>query len=196
MPYCGCGVESFRYLGTDLALSSYTTLLKSNMDEGSRLDGEEVLFQVMILRFYMLNFRALRTSKNFKSHWCPPCGQNVTSPEGILPGWLCPLCHIFLDFPWTHHCIAMPPVFAGTCLQIFSRCHQRLAGSPLKWPWRDLTQNDAWNVCYRGIPFKTDEWSCNVIIRELLAESEIPLTWHLRSGWIVVMRVMVGPTSP
>ena len=206
--YCGWGCwKSFRYFGTDLALSSYTTLLKSNMEEGSPLDGEEVLFQVMILRFYMLNFRALSTSKNFKSHWCPPCGQNVTSPEGILPGWLCPIFHILLDFPkqmsaWTHHCIAMPPVFAGTFLQIFSRCHQWRAKTIkwLKWPdgwwlWTWLKMMPGTFAIGEFPPKLTNE-VVMLLLGSCWRSPKSPMTWHLRSGWIVVMRVILGPTSP
>lgn len=80
---------------------------------------------------------------------------------------------------WTHHCIAMPPVFAGTFLQIFSRCHQWRAKTRkwLKWP------DGCWFWTWLKImPETFDEWSCNVIIRELLAESEIPhdLTLEVR----------------
>lgn len=146
----------------------------------------------MILRFYMLNFRALRTSKNFKSHWCPPCGQNVTSPEGILPGWLCPLCHILLDFlkyvrmdsSLHSHASSVRRHFPPDIFEVPSMAGKNEKMTEMTW-WMvtlDLTQNDAWNVCYKGIPSKTDEWSCNVIIRELLAESEIPhdLTLEVR----------------
>ena len=151
----------------------------------------------------MLNFRALRTSKNFKIHWCPPCGQNVTSPEGILPGWLCPLCHILLDFPkyvrmdssLYSHASSVRRHSPPDIFEVPSMAGNNEKMTEMTWWWFWT-----WLKMMPGT-FAIGEFPSKLTNEVVMLLLEIywwspKLIWHLRSGWIVVMRVILGPTSP